>query len=84
MPEAVTGNMEKDKGQGGSGSKIVDARETFSTLLEMSKLLNTGLDAETLAICVRLCEQGANPEALATIIRELRRESSAIQQEERD
>lgn len=85
MPEAVTGNMEKDKAQqGSSGSKIVDARETFSTLLEMSKLLNTGLDAETLAICVRLCEQGANPEALATIIRELRRESSAIQQEERD
>ena len=35
----------------------MDARETFSTLLEMSKLLNTGLDAETLAICVRLCEQ---------------------------
>lgn len=27
--------MEKDKV--GSGSKIVDARETFSTLLEMSK-----------------------------------------------
>ena len=71
------------------------------------RLLNTGLDSETLAICVRLCEQvpddleilemefmpdfplirllnnftqGANPEALATIIRELRRESNAIQQ----
>jgi len=71
--------MEKDRP--GSGSKIVDARETFSTLLEMSKLLNTGLDAETLAICVRLCEQGANPEALATIIRELRRESGAIRQQ---
>jgi mitotic-spindle organizing protein 1 len=80
MPEALPA-MDKDKVQG-SGSRIVDARETFSTLLEMSRLLNTGLDAETLAICVRLCEQGANPEALATIIRELRRESSAIRQQE--
>jgi len=80
MPEALPGIMERDKDKGGSGSKIVDARETFGTLLEISRLLNTGLDSETLAICVRLCEQGANPEALATIIRELRRESNAIQQ----
>jgi mitotic-spindle organizing protein 1 len=63
-------------------SRIIEARETFSTLLEISRLLNTGLDAETLAICVRLCEQGANPEALATVIRELRRESAAIRQQE--
>ena len=65
-----------------SGSRIVDAKETFSTLAEISRLLNTGLDTETLAICVRLCEQGANPEALATIIRELKRESSAIRESE--
>ncbi|CAB4055440.1 MED20 [Lepeophtheirus salmonis] len=45
---------------------ILAAKETFSTLLEISKLLNTGLDAETLAICVRLCENGANPDSLAT------------------
>ena len=38
----------------GSGSRIVDARETFSTLAEMGRLLNTALDTETLAICVRL------------------------------
>ena len=38
-------------------SRIIEARETFPTLLEISRLLNTGLDAETLAICVRLCEQ---------------------------
>jgi len=66
----------------GSGSRIVDARETFSTLAEISRLLNTGLDQETLAICVRLCEQGANPEALAIVIRELRRESAAIREQD--
>jgi hypothetical protein len=81
MPELVMdGKGSGNSGSTPSGSRIVDARETFNTLLEMSRLLNTGLDAETLAICVRLCEQGANPEALAIIIRELRRESAAIQQ----
>ncbi len=49
-----------------------------SALMEMSRLLNTGLDAETLAICVRLCENGVNPEALAMVIHELRRETAAI------
>jgi len=41
-----------------------------------------GLDAETLALCVHLCEQGAHPEALAIVVRELRRESQALQQQE--
>ena len=44
----------------------------------MSQLLNTGLDADTLALCVRLCENGINPEALALVIQELRRESAAV------
>ena len=75
MPEA------KMADRGANNKSLVDAKDTFQTLFEMSRLLNTGLDMETLAICVRLCEQGANPEALATIIRELRRESEAIKQQ---
>lgn len=50
----------------------------ISALLEMSKLLNTGLDAEQLATCVRLCENGVNPQALALVIQELRRETANI------
>ena len=46
--------------------------------MDMSRLLNTGLDAETLAICVRLCESGVNPEALALVIKELRRETQVV------
>ena len=61
-----------------SASQVIEAKETWATLLELSKLLNTGLDADTLSICVRLCERGAHPEALATVVRELRRESQAI------
>ena len=54
MPE-VGGNKTADKS--GSSKSLVEARDTFQTLFEMSRLLNTGLDMETLAICVRLCEQ---------------------------
>ena len=54
MPE-VGGNKTADKS--GSSKGLVEARDTFQTLFEMSRLLNTGLDMETLAICVRLCEQ---------------------------
>ena len=47
--------------------------------MEMSNLLNTGLDSESLSICVKLIEAGVNPEALALVIKELRRESATIQ-----
>ena len=60
-------------------SRISAAKETFSVLQELSRLLNTGLDAESLSLCVSLCENGANPEALATVIREIRKESAALQ-----
>nr|XP_014432004.1 mitotic-spindle organizing protein 1 isoform X1 [Pelodiscus sinensis] len=47
-------------------------------LLEISRILNTGLDMETLSICVRLCEQGINPEALSSVIKELRKATEAL------
>ena len=56
-------------------------RETMDLLYEMSVLLNTGLDKESLAHCVSLCEAGVNPEALATVIKELKRESRQVRQE---
>lgn len=51
---------------------------SFSVLLEISRILNTGLDMETLSICVRLCEQGINPEALSSVIKELRKGTEAL------
>ncbi|KAJ8787200.1 hypothetical protein J1605_005786, partial [Eschrichtius robustus] len=50
-------------------------------LLEISRILNTGLDMETLSICVRLCEQGINPEALSSVIKELRKAAEALKVE---
>eukprot|EP00960_Hanusia_phi_P005167 149636-Hanusia_phi.AAC.2 len=63
----------------------------------MSNLLNTGLDKPTLNILIELCgihgftnfpshwvaENGVNPEALAHVVRELRRESAALKEAER-
>lgn len=52
-------------------------------LLEISRLLNTGLDMESLSICVRLCEQGINPEALSAVIKELRKASESLKVQHR-
>ncbi|XP_003218709.2 mitotic-spindle organizing protein 1 [Anolis carolinensis] len=57
-------------------------RETMDVLLEISRILNTGLDMETLSICVRLCEQGINPEALSAVIKELRKATETLKANE--
>mmetsp|Transcript_27322 Transcript_27322/g.67397 ORF Transcript_27322/g.67397 Transcript_27322/m.67397 type:complete len:82 (+) Transcript_27322:87-332(+) len=59
-----------------------DAAETLDVLFEMSNLLNTGMDKQSLAICVELLESGVNPEALAAVVKELRREAAALRQAE--
>jgi mitotic-spindle organizing protein 1 len=63
----------------GESRAQADAKEALDCLYEMSRILNTGLDRETLAICVSLCEAGVNPEALAVVVKELRREGAAFQ-----
>ncbi|KAL6037877.1 hypothetical protein STEG23_028468, partial [Scotinomys teguina] len=66
-------------GAGAAASANLNAvRETMDVLLEISRILNTGLDMETLSICVRLCEQGINPEALSSVIKELRKGAEAL------
>ncbi len=60
-------------------SALKDAKQTLQVLMELSDLLNTGLDEETLVILTQLCEAGVHPEALAKVVLELRRESQALQ-----
>ncbi|OCF42881.1 mitotic spindle organizing protein 1 [Kwoniella heveanensis CBS 569] len=48
-------------------ARLQNARETIDCL-----------DKNTLSICVGMIEQGANPDALAAVIKELRRENEAI------
>ncbi|KAJ8404633.1 hypothetical protein AAFF_G00334960 [Aldrovandia affinis] len=65
-----------------SAANLNAVRETMDVLMEISRLLNTGLDMESLSICVRLCEQGINPEALSSVIKELRRASDTLKASE--
>ncbi|KAL1973118.1 hypothetical protein VTN31DRAFT_6660 [Thermomyces dupontii] len=55
------------------------AREVIDILHEISTLLNTHLDRTELSLCVSLIENGVKPDALATVIQELRREAAATQ-----
>ncbi|KDR80541.1 hypothetical protein GALMADRAFT_240843 [Galerina marginata CBS 339.88] len=52
------------------------AQQTLDILYDISQLLNTQLDKATLATCVGMVENGVNPEALAAVIQELRREGA--------
>lgn len=49
---------------------------------ELSQVLDTGLDRETLSILIALCENGVNPEALALVVKELKRESQDFRAQE--
>ncbi|KAF9974493.1 hypothetical protein BGZ73_002089 [Actinomortierella ambigua] len=60
-----------------TGAMLQEARQAMDILTEMASLLNTGLDRETLSVCVAMCEAGVNPEALAAVIKELSREARA-------
>ena len=60
-------------------SRLKSALYTCAVLFDISQLLNTGLDRETLTVLVGLTESGVNPEALAAVVKELRRESAALE-----
>ncbi|KAJ7077822.1 mitotic-spindle organizing gamma-tubulin ring associated-domain-containing protein, partial [Mycena belliarum] len=64
--------------------RISSAAQTLDILHEMSQLLNTHLDKETLTTCVRMIESGVNPEALAAVIHELRRENGRVDESKVD
>ncbi|OKL59020.1 Mitotic-spindle organizing protein 1 [Talaromyces atroroseus] len=53
------------------------AREVIDILYEISTLLNTHLDRTELSLCVSLIENGVNPDALATVIKDLRKDAPA-------
>ncbi|KAG2202753.1 hypothetical protein INT47_004777 [Mucor saturninus] len=55
-------------------TRNIEVKETIDILEDLSSLLNAGLDRETLSLCVSLCERGVNPEALATVIKDLRQQ----------
>ncbi|CEN62120.1 mitotic-spindle organizing gamma-tubulin ring associated-domain-containing protein [Aspergillus granulosus] len=59
-----------------SDDKRQAAREVIDILHEISTLLNTNLDRTELSLCVSLIENGVNPDALANVIKDLRKEAA--------
>ncbi|CAK4091727.1 unnamed protein product [Aphanomyces euteiches] len=59
------------------GGEIGPGKEAFETVYELSRLLNTGLDRESLSILIALIEKGVNPEALAAAVKEMRKSASS-------
>ncbi|KAF2765035.1 hypothetical protein EJ03DRAFT_220575 [Teratosphaeria nubilosa] len=57
------------------------AREVIDILHEISTLLNTNLDRQSLSYCVSLIENGVNPEALAKVITELKAQNQCYEAE---
>jgi mitotic-spindle organizing protein 1 len=49
--------------------------EILEISYEIARLLETGLDRETLQVAIELLEQGFDPYALASVIKELRRQN---------
>ncbi|KAK3387643.1 mitotic-spindle organizing protein 1 [Podospora didyma] len=52
--------------------KQAAAQQAVDILHEISTILNCHLDRRTLSICISMIENGVNPEALATVVKELR------------
>ncbi|KAM0865820.1 hypothetical protein ACQ4PT_043001 [Festuca glaucescens] len=56
---------------GTEGAAARQAKESLELAFQMSQILDTGLDRHTLSLLMALCDRGANPEALAALVREL-------------
>ncbi len=52
------------------------AAEALEIAYEINKILDCGIDKESLSVCIALLETGINPEALAQVIKKLREEAN--------
>ncbi|QSZ33240.1 hypothetical protein DSL72_002828 [Monilinia vaccinii-corymbosi] len=62
-------------------TNAAQARQVIDVFHEISTLLNAELDRGTLSICISLIENGVNPEALATVVRELRKDADEVRRQ---
>ncbi|AEO71370.1 uncharacterized protein THITE_2058384 [Thermothielavioides terrestris NRRL 8126] len=61
--------------------KQAAAQQAVDILHEIATILNCHLDRRTLSICISMIENGVNPEALANVIKELRKQGQEAQLE---
>ena len=77
MPGRKTAMAAGTTGPGGGGDQA-DGDQALEAAFELAQLLDTGLDKELLSLLIGLLENGVNPEALAAIVKELRREAAEL------
>lgn len=58
--------------------RLNGCKEIMETISEMSYIMRTDLDDETLTICFKLLDSGVNAEALAQVVIGLRKERADI------
>lgn len=61
--------------------RLQQSQKIRQNIQNISQLLNTGLSTETLNICIRLCEAGVHPQALADIVNAVQSEMDALNRE---
>ncbi|KAK3898138.1 mitotic-spindle organizing protein 1 [Staphylotrichum tortipilum] len=61
--------------------KQAAAQQAVDILHEIATILNCHLDRRTLSICISMIENGVSPEALANVIKELRKQNLDAQLE---
>eukprot|EP00762_Andalucia_godoyi_P001743 ANDGO_07188.mRNA.1 Mitotic-spindle organizing protein 1 len=74
---SLSGNTASAPPSSSSMQTQEQVRDVMDSLYEVSRILNTGLTRDQLALLLALTEQGVNPEALSAVVKELQRESTA-------
>lgn len=74
---------DQSAGDGGSNDyvRLQTSQCIRANIRNISQLLNTGLSAETLDICVKLCEAGVHPQALAEVVQAVVQEVEALERD---
>lgn len=79
--------MSNNQTENGTGQQphsyemLQQSQRIRKNIQNISQLLNTGLSNETLDICIKLCEAGVHPQALADIISSVQREMEELNRE---
>ncbi|XP_037952571.1 mitotic-spindle organizing protein 1 [Teleopsis dalmanni] len=76
--EGTTDHGELKPPKGSNYLKLHQSQVIHNSIHGISMLLNTGLNEESLDICVKLIEAGVHPQALAEVICQIRREVSLL------
>lgn len=78
MASDPTNNDTRSNGNEPHYIQLQQSQKIQKTLYNMAYILNTGLSEKTLDVCIRLCEAGVHPEALADIVNSIRSEMEAL------